>query len=183
MPIRNTNYSYGSLSKFFHWLCATMVIILLVVGFFMHDFSDIFRGTAYNLHKSSGILLMVIMLLRAIWMLTNPKPTMPSNTPAWEVFFAYLVHYAFYVLLIIMPLSGWLMSCAYGYPPNFFGLFMIPFPGITKNVAFAEIMHSVHLIVAWCLVCLVSIHVLAALKHHFINKDNLLLRMLPGQKN
>ncbi|NQY44162.1 MAG: cytochrome b [Legionellales bacterium] len=183
MSIKNTKNSYGSLSKFFHWVCALMVIILLVVGFVMDNFSDLFRATAYNLHKSNGIVLMVIMLMRAIWMLANPKPAMPNDTPKWEIMAASLTHYAFYILLIIMPLSGWLMSCAYGYPPKFFGMFSLPLPGITKNIALAKSMQTIHLLVAKILVALISIHIIAALKHHFIHKDALLLRMLPGHKN
>lgn len=183
MQLKNTKNKYGSVSKLLHWLVALLVISLMIFGFYMEEISGIYRGTVYSIHKTTGIFVMLITFIRAFWMLTNPKPDLPDGTSKIEKIFAHGTHYLFYLLLFIMPLSGWVMSCAYGHPPSFFGLFSLSLPMISKSIFIASLAKSVHTITAWLLVFLLLSHVAAALKHHFINKDMVLSRMLPEKNN
>lgn len=175
--IRNTDMKYGSVSKFFHWLVFLLVTTLILVGFFWQN-TGAMKPTVINVHKLVGILTFCIVLLRMWWTLSNAKPQVP-NAKRWEKILEHTAHGLIYVCLLAMPLSGWVMVTAAGRPPHLFGL-TIPMPGIAKNMATAMTAGGVHLIVAWTLIVLVGLHILAALKHHFINKDIVLKRMLPG---
>jgi polyisoprenoid-binding protein YceI len=119
-----------------------------------------------------------MVFLRIFWRLINPMPTAAKHTPLWQKSAAKIAHYALYVLMIIMPLSGWLMSSAAGFPVSVFGLFTLP-DLIAPNNGVRMLMEQVHTLIAYAIIALVSIHILAALKHHFIDKDNTLRRILP----
>ncbi len=179
MTIKNTSSSYGSIAKLFHWSTAFVVICLIIIGFNLSNFNLSFKFTAYMLHKSTGILILAISILRAIWMMMNPKPKLPTGTPFWEIFTSHFIHFSLYVLLIAMPLSGWVMSCAMGHPPKFYGLFSLPLPGVPINLELAQTMRTAHYVIGWCLIIIISIHVLAAFKHHLIDNDDVLRKMLP----
>jgi cytochrome b561 len=181
MQFKNTTKEYGSISKLLHWLVAMLVIGLLLVGFYLDEISRIYSISAYSLHKTTGIAVMVITFIRAIWMLMNPKPALPESTNKLQRALSNGTHYLFYVLLFIMPISGWIMSCAYGHPPSFFGLFSLSLPFVAKDLAIASFAKSVHAVTAWLIISLLFIHIAAALKHHFINRDGVLSRMLPSK--
>lgn len=175
--LRNTDLKYGSISKFFHWLVFLLVLTLILVGFFWEDTGEI-KGAVINIHKLVGVLTLFIVLLRIWWTLSNRKPQIP-NAKRIEKIIEHSVHGLIYLSLLGMPLSGWVMTTAAGRPPHLFE-HTLPMPGIPADFAIAGIAHQVHLILAWVLITLVSLHILAALKHHFIDKDNVLKRMLPG---
>ena len=173
---------YSSLSKLFHWIIAFVVIMMLIVGFLLDDIPDQFKGTAYMLHKSTGITLLFLMFIRFIWIHYTGKPALPSSMKPWEKFLSRIVQYGFYLLLLIMPLSGWIMSVAADRIPTYFGLFKAPLPWINSNKSLSEFMADSHEIIAWIIIAFMTLHILGALKHHFIDKDNILRRMLPGKK-
>ncbi|CAM2873681.1 cytochrome b [Legionella worsleiensis] len=173
---------YSSVTKFFHWLIALLVIGMLCMGFFLEDIPEQYQGTAYMLHKSTGITLLFLMLMRAVWVGISGKPALPSSIKPWEKKLARFVQYGFYVLLFIMPMSGWIMSVAADRVPSYFGLFKMPLPWITPDTSLVELMKDSHEVIAWILILFICLHVLGALKHHFIDKNNILRRMLPGQK-
>lgn len=175
--LRNTDLKYGSVSKFFHWLVFLLVLTLILVGFFWENAGDI-RFTLINVHKLVGLLTMLIVVLRAIWMLSNRKPQIP-NAKRWEKIVEHCVHGMIYLALIGMPISGWIMVTAAGRPPKLLGQ-MFAMPGIPQSGELAGVAADVHLVLAWVLITLVSLHILAALKHHFVDKDIVLKRMLPG---
>jgi cytochrome b561 len=127
-----------------------------------------------------GLTVLSLVILRILWALTSIKPGLPEIMKPWERYSERYLHFTLYLLLLIMPLSGWLMSTAAGYAPSFFGLFSIPMPRISHNENLAGFAGEIHYKVAWLLILLVSIHILAAFKHHFIDKDNILKRMWPG---
>jgi cytochrome b561 len=180
MALFNTKSSYGSVAKFFHWTVSFFVICLLCVGFFMGDIGDkALRGNVYNVHKLIGLTVLCLMVLRTTWMLMNPKPGL--DTSKFEKFIERSVHALFYTLLLLMPLSGWMMATAAGYLPHI-GSWSFAMPGIVKSDDIKELAGIIHEVVAWTLLTLVVLHVAAALKHHFINKDSVLRRMLPKKR-
>lgn len=180
MNCRNTYERYGSVSKFFHWSIFILFIMQIIVALSMGNVSKSVRSYFYTFHKSLGLLILLVALLFIVWNLIDKKPRWSVAMPTWERISATIVHLALYILIIIMPISGWLMSTAAGHPPNFFWLLEIPMPGIAKNKMLAQTVSNVHSILAWILCALVAIHILAAFKHHFVTKDNILKRILPG---
>lgn len=164
---------YHPFSKVLHWLVALLVVTLLIVGFMLEDLSSI----AYTLHKSFGLIVLALMICRVLWIRHVGSPALPEAMPAWEKFFARAVQHCLYLFLIMMPIAGWIMSTASGHTPQFFGLFPLPCPGITEDKALAELMEEVHNTTAWIILCLLFFHVAGALKHHFLDKDNVLKKM------
>ena len=184
MAYQNTQGSYGSVAKFLHWLVFFIIVALLIVGTFMGDIGDkALKGQVYNIHKLTGLTLLSLMLVRAAWTLNNPKPKLPLNTKAWERLLEKSGHLFLYFLLFAMPLSGWIMSTAAGYNPHFFHFFSIAAPMIPKSKPLSEFANLTHEVLAWTIVVVVSLHVLAALKHHYVNKDSVLKRMMPVSVN
>lgn len=182
MAVRNTAVSYGSVARFFHWLVALLVVGQLLGGFYAADFAEqSMKGLLFFWHKSLGLTILWLMLLRVIWRFKNIQPGYEARVPLWQRFAARLVHLFLYLLLLGLPINGWILSTAAGYPPSYFGLFTVGFPGIPVDKALAETMSSVHEILAWIIIGLVTLHILAALKHHFIHRDNVLRRMWSGQ--
>ncbi len=175
--LKNTKTTYGSLAKFFHWTVFFLVAFMLVLGFFMDDVSDkTLKGEVFNIHKLIGLTILLLMLLRATWASINPKPIL-FNAARWEYFLERLMHYTLYVVLIAMPLCGWVGSVSGGYTPHLFSLnFNLPIP---QNKSLSDICFTIHNTLAVVIIVLVSLHILAALYHHFIKKDNILLRMMP----
>jgi len=110
------NYSSGS--KFFHWLIASIVILMLFFSFFLEDLPKATQPFAYMLHKSLGLSVLLLMIFRMVWIHLKGRPTLPSSTPTWEKWLSGTVQYSFYVLLICMPLCGWIMSVADGRIPT-----------------------------------------------------------------
>lgn len=177
--MKNTPQSYGPVSKLFHWLLFALLFCAFALGLTMTDMElspDKLR--LYQLHKSFGIAIMGVALLRLLWRLLNPVPEMPAAMARWEKQAAHVTHAVLYILMLLVPLIGWIMSSASGYPVSVFGLFVMP-NLVQPDKELAEFLAEVHETLAWGMLALVGLHVAAALKHHFINKDNVLRRMLP----
>lgn len=178
---KKTISKYSTTSKLFHWIIALLVFIMLIVGFSFNNIPPETRGTAYMLHKSTGITILFLMILRLIWIHKSGKPPLPKKVPLWERVFSRMIQYGFYILLILMPLSGWIRSVAADKVPVYFGLFKANLPWVGVNQNLSESMANVHLIIAWIIVVFITLHVLGALKHHFIDKDDVLKKMWPGR--
>lgn len=177
MPFRNTETSYGSVSRFFHWLIAFLVIVMLTVGFYMGDFPKDWKPVIYSVHKLTGVLILVLVVLRALWLiLVSRRPLPLANMPHWQVVIERFVHALFYVFLIAMPLVGLIGSVAAGKPPHLGG-FAITLP-IHQNKTLVEVAFDLHNRFAYALIILIVLHVLAALYHHLIKRDDTLTRML-----
>lgn len=182
MALKNTTTRYGSVAKFFHWIVALAVIALLIVGFLMGGIHDkALKMQVVNLHKLIGVAVLLLMLCRLGWRLVNVQPGYPTSTPAWERKAARGVHDLLYLALILMPLSGWIMSTAAGKAPHL-GAWLLTLPGISQSKTLAHFCNNAHSVLAWIIITAVSVHLLAALKHHFIDKNNVLIRMLPWVK-
>ncbi len=182
MALANTQTHYGSVSKLFHWLTALAVISLLIVGWWMGglDKTLAYKWTVYNVHKLVGLTVLAVTLLRILWLLHCKHPALPHSIPAIERFAARAVHVALYTVLMLMPLSGWVMSTAGDHAPTL-GKHALPMPTIALNKTVAHQWNTLHEVLAWVIVALVVLHILGALKHHFIDKNNVLRRMLPGK--
>jgi cytochrome b561 len=186
MTLLNTAAHSGWPAKLLHWLVAALVLGLLVIGFTMVWLvSDLGRKfELYQLHKSFGVVVFMLVLLRLGWRWLNPQvPALPANLRPWERTAALLSHRSFYVLLLLMPLTGWLTASAspLGVPTVVFGLFQLPNP-VGANPTIESVMSVVHATLAVTLVLLLVLHVGAALKHHLVLRDDVLVRMLPGHR-
>lgn len=179
MQWRNTDARYGAVSKLFHWVMALGIIGMLGVGLYMTDLPmspDKFE--IYGLHKAIGAVILFLAVLRVLWRFTAHVPALPSDMPRWQVWGAHLSHLALYGFLFAMPVTGWLMSSAAGFPVSVFGLFTLPnlvAPNDELRVLFA----TAHEWLAFGLMALIAAHLGAALEHHFLRRDNILRRMLP----
>ncbi len=179
MPLRNSRNSYGQITKSFHWLIALLVVLMLILGASLDDFSEPAKIILINVHKSIGLTILLLMILRFFWRLSNPIPALPATTATWEKIVVRASHLLWYVCLIAMPLTGWMMSTAAGKLPNFWWIAKIGVPGIPQSKPLAETISNIHTILAWVITALLVFHILGALKHQFIDKDFVLKRMLP----
>ena len=178
MPASKDCTSYSTSSKIFHWLIALIVMPMVVFSFFIGDLPKPIIGTSVQLHKSFGLLVLFLMIFRVLIIIRNGKPSLSDTIPVWQRMAARLVQYSLYIALFTMPLIGWVMSTAAGKTPVFFWLFKLPLPGIPADKVLAKNMFFMHQIFAWIIISLLVLHIAAALKHHYINKDNVLRRML-----
>lgn len=178
---RNTTENYGLVAKGFHWLIALLVIGLLALGLYMSaqepPTPQVFK--LYALHKSLGITVLALAVLRVLWRLYNAHPLPLPNHKAWEKVLAKAVHAFLYLSLFLMPLSGWVMSSAKGYSVSVFNLFTLP-DFVPRSDSLAEAAEEVHEIAAYTLIAIVVLHAAGAIKHHVIDKDSTLRRMLPA---
>ncbi|MGM0422736.1 MAG: cytochrome b, partial [Pseudomonadota bacterium] len=172
MRLRNTSTYYGSLAKLFHWTIALLIIGMLGVGFYMHGLDPTpFKFKIYTWHKSIGLLVLALVVLRLVWRLINPSPALlKAQMKTWEIKLAHLTHFLLYLCLFLMPLSGWLMASADSNPdPTIYGFAMPQLIDADKRLA--GWFFQIHFITAWTLIGLIVLHVAGAFKHHFVNKD------------
>lgn len=182
MPIRNPPERWGAVSIGLHWLTVVLVLGLLAVGLGMQQLPNSpLKFEIYALHKSTGLTVLALTLLRLGWRLFAGAPAPVPGTPRWQAALAQAVHGALYAVLLAMAMSGWLYHSASGFPAKlaWFGLFAVPeLSGRDAGLkAFAGTAHG-GLWVA--LLALALVHALAALKHHYLDRDATLARMLPG---
>jgi cytochrome b561 len=171
---------YGGMAITLHWLHALMLVGAFCVGLYMVGLpASIGKLKLYNWHKWAGVLLLTLAALRLAWRLTH-RPPAEAPAPAWQQQAARWTHGLLYALFFIVPLVGWAYSSAAGFPVVLFG--QIPLPDfVPADKALAAAIKPWHERSAWLLALLVLMHVGAALKHHFIDRDGLLLRMRPGR--
>jgi cytochrome b561 len=179
MPTQSSSARYGAVAQTFHWIIAALIVTQFVLADLESGLPIGVRKLALLArHKSVGMTVLMLAILRLLWRLKNPPPDLPVGMTPLERTLARATHYAFYVLLFAMPITGWMMSSAKNYSVSWFGLFTWP-NLIGKNESAYNLLHSTHEILSGILFAIAMLHILAALKHHFWNKDNVLLRMLP----
>lgn len=179
MLIQNTTTRWGAVSQLLHWTIVILLITQVVLAGIADDLPLGMKKLAVLArHKSVGITILFLAIIRLIWRWRNPTPALPGTLKPYERALAHFSHGALYVLLFAMPLSGWAMSSARNFPVSWFSLFQLP-DFVPKSQALYEVMHDTHETLAIALAAVVTLHVLAALKHHFFLKDDVLRRMLP----
>ena len=182
MALRNNTLKYGSVAKLFHWLVAILIISLIIVGLVIDQMSaSPQKLQLLGLHKSFGITVLSLAFLRFAWKLSNVAPLLPFKMGRWEKYAAHAGHALLYFFMFAMPLSGWFMSSAAGYTVSVFGWFTMP-NVIGPNQELRAFFSEAHEYMAFGLIAMITLHVFAALLHHFYYKDNVLLRMLPHAK-
>ena len=180
MQINNTKSSFGIISKLLHWLMAVLLIALFAVGLYMTglDYYDPLYHSLPWWHKSVGLLTIMLLLLRIIWKLINTEPEALATHKQWEVFLAKLIQRLFYFLILLIGISGYLISTAKGKGIEFFNFFEIPALTAALEEGRADLIGDTHEMLAISLIVLAVLHAVAALKHHFIDKDETLKRMI-----
>ena len=179
MLTRNTTERWGWVSQLLHWV----IVVLIIVQVTLAEIADDLPIGAKKLallarHKSFGITILGLALLRLAWRQLHPTPALPGTLKPYERALARFTHFMLYALLFAMPLSGWMMSSARGFPVSWFHIFQLP-DLVPKNKALYDAFLTTHHTLAVVLAVVVTLHVAGALKHHFVLKDNVLRRMLP----
>jgi len=180
MRMTNTKSSFGIISKLLHWLMAVLLIALFAVGLYMTglDYYDPLYHSLPWWHKSVGLLTIMLLLVRIIWKLLNTEPEALTTHKQWEVFLAKLIQRLFYFLILLIGISGYLISTAKGKGIEFFNFFEIPALTTALEEGRADLIGDAHEMLAITLIVLAVLHAAAALKHHFIDKDETLKRMI-----
>ncbi len=179
MQFKNDITRYGAIAMLFIWAIVGLIITQFVLA---NTAEGLPLGPAkiatLATHKSFGMTIFGLALLRLIWRWFNPLPEVPAHTPSWQRWAARVSHWALYGLILVTPLLGWLMSSARNFPVSWFGVFTLP-DFVEPDTARYEFFHAAHEVLAATLFFVAIIHAVAALKHHFFDRDNVLRRMLP----
>ena len=176
-----TPTTYNPFQKFLHWTIFLLVIGLYGLTYVAHSFpkGDPAQSFVWGMHISFGLVLLTLVAMRVLWRLVYGAPGLPADTPPLEALAAKLAHLALYALIIVIPVMGVFLVWLNGHEPSFFGLFSVPSP-VVADKALGHNIEKVHEFFANLILALVGLHALAALWHHYIKKDNVLTRMMPG---
>ncbi|MFA4970061.1 MAG: cytochrome b [Sulfuritalea sp.] len=176
-PASNTGFTGVAIGL--HWLIAIAIIGTFALGLYMHELPlSPQKLRLYSWHKWAGVTIFLFVMLRLVWRLSHRPPEMPAGMPAWQRKAAEATHVLLYLLMLAVPLSGWLMSSAKGFQTVWFGV--LPLPDLLdKNKELGDLLQEVHEVLNFTMAALVIAHLGAALKHHFIDRDDVLARMLP----
>lgn len=171
---------YTLTARILHWLTAALVLAMIPIGIAITnvDFGA-WQDTLYHLHRSMGAVLLPIMLFRLVWRWTHPVPPLPPDIPAIQQLAAHMTHVALYALLILQAIIGWIATSAYRAPVLVFWLVELP-PIWPVDQGFSEKMFGLHRLTGIAIVFLLCAHIGAALFHHFVRKDDILVRMVKG---
>jgi cytochrome b561 len=178
----NTDSSWGAPARFLHWLVAALIFIQFALGWLAVGWRlSPMKLNLFVWHKSTGVVILAIVLLRLLWRLANPTPALPAETPAWERAAAHVSHGLLYVMMIAMPLTGWIVQSAAGVPFRIF--WRIPLPAlVSPDKHTAELAALAHFSLGIAFSALLVLHIGAALRHHFVKRNNVLTRMLPVKR-
>jgi cytochrome b561 len=183
-PALSDRYDYVAIAL--HWLLAVALVAIFSVGLYMADlpFSPQ-RLKLYNWHKWAGVTILLLSILRLVWRLTHRPPALPAtitqSMPSWQMRAHHGTHVAMYLLFFAVPLIGWAYSSAAGFPIVLFGVLPLP-DFLPVNKEWAELIKPLHQISAFTLAGLAAVHVAAALKHQWVDRDGLIARMLPKRR-
>ena len=173
---------YSAAAVVLHWLVALLIFAVFPLGVYMHELPlSPDKLKLYSYHKWIGITILLLVAVRLGWRLTHTPPPLPLSVVAWQRHASAIVHGLLYVLMVAIPLSGWMMSSAKGFPVVWFGV--LPLPDLVgKDKALGDLFAGVHQSLNFSLLVLVILHVAAALQHHFIERQPFLQRMGLGRK-
>lgn len=176
--LRNSAEAYGLIAKLFHWVLALYLLGMFVFGKYLASMTiGLSNLHLFNLHKASGLIALTLILLRLAWrFISPPPPTLTAGTRAWELRLAHVTHIMLYVIMLTMPLTGWIASSATAIPITLFGLAEVPLIA-PPSEAVEDIFFALHRLLGFLLVLFVALHIAGALKRHFILRDMTLRRM------
>jgi cytochrome b561 len=184
--LQNTEQNYGAVAIGLHWLMAALLITLLLMGLYMVSLPDVgfdTRKIALILyHKELGLLAFALAALRLAWRVGNALPSLVEVLPDWQKVIARVVHLCFYALMLALPITGWLMSSAAGIPVSLLGLFDLP-DLIARDDYLFRAFIEIHKWLSYGLIACIAIHAAAALRHHFVLKDETLRKMWPPERS
>jgi cytochrome b561 len=162
-----------------HWLMAALILLLFGVGLYMQGLHlSPLKLRLYNWHKWAGVTTFLLLLLRLLWRLTHRPPELPASLPRWQRIAAHADHGVLYLLMVAVPLSGWLMSSAEGFQTVYFGVLPIP-DLLARNKELGDLLDDIHAWLNYLMMALLAVHVAAAAKHHLVDRDDVLTRMAP----
>jgi cytochrome b561 len=172
---------YDGVAKLLHWLIVVLITAQFLLGWLM---PGVHKGTQpvglISWHLSVGTAIVFVMVVRLLWRLTHPAPPPPATLPGWMQSASSLTHGLLYLVLLVLPLLGWVSASQRGWPVKLFGAIDLP-PLSATGSKFGHQVGDLHSPTAWVLLALIGLHVAAAMFHHFVLRDNLLQRMLPGR--
>ncbi len=172
---------YTSTAITLHWLIAGLIVISVGLGLYMVGLKlSPLKLKLYSWHKWVGVTIFLLVVARLIWRAANAPPP-PIGGPRWQQVAAVVNHWLLYAFLVCIPISGWVMSSAYGVQVVYFGV--VPLPNlVAKNKELGDTLKALHEALAFTMLALVAVHSVAALKHHLLDRDAVLYRMLPVVK-
>ena len=170
---------YDNVHITLHWVIALLIVFNFALGLYMADLPlSPHKLQRISWHKWAGVTIFLLVALRLFWRATHEVPPPVAGMPRWQHIASVATHHTLYLLMVAAPVSGWLMSSAYGFQTVWFGL--VPLPDLLdKSKEVADVLKEVHEMLNWGMAMLVLLHLAAAVKHHFIDKDGLLFRMSP----
>lgn len=179
MPIRNSSERFGLVTKILHWLIAALIICLIWLGWYMVDLTyfDRWYNESLEWHKSLGMIVLGLALLKIGWQVYTPPPRHTGSLEPWERIGARAMRFTLLTVMVLLPVTGYLVSTSAGKGVAIFGLFEIP-PFVDKSDALRDLAIKIHFYIAYGTALLLIGHVGAALKHEFVNRDGTLKRML-----
>ena len=188
----NENSHYSIVAIWLHWIIAVLLIAMMGVGIWMTGAikakeTQSIAFDVYQIHKSFGIVILVLSVIRLLWRLSHKAPDMPVSLAKWEKLAAHSTHFIFYVMMLALPITGWLMVSAspWGLPTIIFGTAELPHLSVLSEldqagkILWEERFKNIHNYMAFGGIGLICLHVSAALKHHFIIRDDSLIRIAP----
>lgn len=177
---RSSRYTFTAIAL--HWIAAVLILGNVAFGLYMVDLPlSPAKLRYYSWHKWVGVTVFLISAARLLWRLSHPAPALPATMPGWQRRAASASHILLYVLFFAAPLSGWLFSSAAGFPTVYLGLVQLP-DLVAKNRELADVLKVLHRTATWSLGTLAVVHAAAAVKHHVVDRDDVLARMFPFVK-
>jgi cytochrome b561 len=170
---------YGKVAIALHWAVAILVLGNIAGAMLTEDFPKDSRAAIMALHKASGIIILFLAVIRIGWRLTHRTPVKPDNLAAWEIWSARIVHFLFYLLIVLVPLSGWVWMSASGKPISMFGLFDMPLLPVEQSKELSKVMHDRHETLGLAMLGLAVLHIAGALKHQLLDRIPFIQRMWP----
>ncbi|MFK5914044.1 MAG: cytochrome b [Woeseiaceae bacterium] len=181
--LRNTTDNWGIIAKSLHWMLAGFIFVQFVLGPLAVSWRlSPTKLDLYVWHKSIGILILALVIVRAIWRLLNLTPALPPDLPRWEHLSARLSHALLYLMMFMLPISGWVINSAANIPFKVFWAFPLP-DLVSPDKSLAELAKVVHFSLVIGLIILLVLHIGAAIRHHFIKRNNVLVRMLWSRRS
>jgi cytochrome b561 len=176
-----SRYSRGAIA--FHWVIALLIVANIALALVTDDWHGPVRSAAIQIHKATGLTILVLSIARVIWRLAHRPPAFPAEIRRWEAVAARSVHWLFYALMVVLPMSGWLMVSVSSHrkPLNWYGLFDLPYLPVQGAKAIGGFAHETHETLGYAMIALIVLHVAAALKHHYFDRTRLIARMWPAE--